>query len=251
MRTPMIAGNWKMHMTVAEARELVGGMLSEIRDKKDVDVVLSPPFTSLATVAEAIAGAGIGLAGQNVHWENTGAFTGEVSPSMLKDAGCNHVIIGHSERRQYFCETDETVNRRVKNALAGSLHVILCIGETLAEREKGVTFDVLERQLSGGLSGVSLDNLTIAYEPVWAIGTGQQATDEQANEAHAFIRSWMVKNYDRAAADAVRILYGGSVKPDSVDALMAQPEVDGALVGGASLKADSFSRLVNFQPPVK
>jgi len=249
MRTPIIAGNWKMHMTVPEARELVQGMLSGIRDREKVEVVLGPPYTALSAVADLIRGTGIGLAGQNVHWEEKGAFTGEISAAMLKDAGCTHAIVGHSERRQYFCETDETVNRRTRAAQAAGLQVILCIGETLEEREKGMAFDVLARQLGGALNGLSMEGLAIAYEPVWAIGTGKKATDGQANEAHAFIRSWISKNYDAAAADAVRILYGGSVKPENVDGLMAQPEVDGALVGGASLKPESFARLVNFRPP--
>jgi len=249
MRKPIIAGNWKMHMTVPEARELINGILPNVKTRDSVEIVVAPTFTVLTSVADAIKGSNVSLAAQNVYWEESGAFTGEISPLMVKDAGCSHVIIGHSERRQLFGETDETVNRRVKAALKHSLHAILCIGETLEERKSGSTFKILEKQLSGALNGVEdLAGVTVAYEPVWAIGTGMKATDEQANEAHGFIRGWIRDNYGASAASGIRILYGGSVKPDNVDGLMAQPDVDGALVGGASLKADSFSRLVNFKP---
>lgn len=247
MRKPIIAGNWKMQMTVSEAGELVSGILAQIKDNTSVEVVIAPAFTSLGFLAERLKGTKVALSAQNMHWEDKGAYTGEISPLMLKDAGCSHVIIGHSERRQYFGETDETVNRKIKAAVQHGLQVIMCIGESLEERKSGVTFKVLERQLSGGLKDVPLDLITIAYEPVWAIGTGMKATDEQANEAHAFIRSWIRNAYGDSSAESVRILYGGSVKPDSIDGLMTQPDVDGALVGGASLKADSFARLVNFQ----
>ncbi len=234
-------------MTVPEASELVSGILAQIKDNTSVDVVVAPAFTSLGSVAEHLKGTKVALAAQNMHWENKGAYTGEVSPLMLKDAGCSHVIIGHSERRQYFGETDETVNRKIKTAVQHGLHTIMCIGESLEERKSGVTFKVLEKQLTEGLKEISNTLISIAYEPVWAIGTGMKATDEQANEAHAFIRSWLRSAWGDNSADSIRILYGGSVKPDSIDSLMAEPEVDGALVGGASLKADSFARLVNFQ----
>lgn len=237
-----------MHMTVPEALALVDGIVPQIQAGNSVEVVLSPPYTALSAVAARLKETAISLAAQNMHWEDKGAFTGEVSPLMLKDAGCSHVIIGHSERRQYFAETDQTINNKIKAAFAHGLHVIHCIGETFDERKKGVTFKVLKKQLSDGLKDVSTDMLTIAYEPVWAIGTGMKATDEQANEAHAYIRGWIRENFGDSSADSVRILYGGSVKPESVDGLMAQHEVDGALVGGASLKADSFARLVNFKP---
>lgn len=247
MRKPIIAGNWKMHLTVPEARELVDGILPQISGKTDVEVIVAPVFTALGAMAERLKGTNIRLAAQNMHWEVKGAFTGEVSPVMLKDIGCEYVILGHSERRQFFGDTDETVNLKVKSALAHGLKVILCIGESLEERNTGVTFKVLEKQLSGGLKDVALENVTIAYEPIWAIGTGVTATDEQANEAHEFVRSWLRLNYGADDANGVRILYGGSVKPENVDGLMAQPEIDGALVGGASMKADSFARLVNFK----
>lgn len=234
-------------MTVPEARELVDGILPQISGKTDVEVIVAPVFTALGAMAERLKDTNIRLAAQNMHWEVKGAFTGEVSPVMLRDIGCEYVILGHSERRQFFGDTDETVNLKVKSALAHGLKVILCIGESLEERNTGVTFKVLEKQLSGGLKDVALENVTIAYEPIWAIGTGVTATDEQANEAHEFVRSWLRLSYGADDANGVRILYGGSVKPENVDGLMAQPEIDGALVGGASMKADSFARLVNFK----
>lgn len=239
-----------MHMTVSESSELVKGILAQIKDNTSVDVVIAPAFTSLGLLAELLKDTKVALSAQNMHWENQGAYTGEISPLMLKDAGCSHVIIGHSERRQYFGETDETVNMKIKAAVQHGLQVIMCVGESLEERKSGVTFKVLERQLAEGLKdlkNISTDLISIAYEPVWAIGTGMKATDEQANDAHNFIRSWMRDACGKNSAESVRILYGGSVKPESIDGLMAQPEIDGALVGGASLKADSFARLVNFQ----
>jgi len=252
MRKPVIAGNWKMHMTIPEALELVSAILQGVGTKEDVEVVVAPPYTALHSVAEALKGSHVALSAQNMHWEDSGAFTGEVSPKMLKDAGCSHVIIGHSERRQYFGETDESVNRRVKSALRHGFHVILCLGETLDERKAGNTFRVLEKQLVGGMKEIdNIGEIMIAYEPVWAIGTGMKATDQQANDAHGFIRSWIRDNYGDSAASGIRILYGGSVKPDNVDGLMSEPDVDGALVGGASLNADSFCRLVKFKPSVK
>ena len=238
-----------MHMTVPEALELVGGLLHSCSAKTDVEVVLAPPFTALHAVSDAIKGSGMALAAQNMHWEPKGAFTGEVSPAMLRDAGCAFVIIGHSERRQFFGETDATVNKKLAAAYANGLTPIMCVGETLAERERGDAFKVIETQLSGGLKDVGpkqAEGTVIAYEPVWAIGTGKTATPQQAQEAHAFIRGWLRKAYGEAVAAKIRIQYGGSVKPDNVKELMACEDIDGALVGGAALKADSFSALVNF-----
>jgi triosephosphate isomerase len=249
MRKPVIAGNWKLFKTVREAADLVTRLIPEVKMNRDVEIIVAPVFTSLTSVNQAIAGSNIMLAGQDCFWEDEGAFTGEVSPKMLLDAGCSHVIIGHSERRQYFGETDGTVNRKIKAALTSGLTVLFCIGETLAERDAGKTFDVLKRQVSGGLSGIAEDqmkNIIIAYEPVWAIGTGKTATDEQAQEAHAFIRSLVDELFNRTTSDNIRILYGGSVKPENIKGLMTQPDIDGALVGGASLKPESFSAIVNF-----
>ncbi len=237
-----------MHKTQAEARELAEGLKDAAQATADrVEVVLAPPFTALEAVRAAIDRSGIYLSAQDVFWETQGAYTGEVSPAMLVDAGCSHVIVGHSERRQYFGETDETVNRKTLAAQEAGLQVIVCIGESLEQREAGETLDILKRQLDGGLAGVDFSKLTVAYEPIWAIGTGKTATTAQAEEAHAFIRSHLGTMKTAEAADGVRILYGGSVKPDNVDDLMAQPNVDGALVGGASLKAESFARLIRFQ----
>jgi triosephosphate isomerase (TIM) len=249
VRKPVIAGNWKMHTTVPEALELVRGILPSCSGKTRIEVVIGPPFTALHAASCEIKGRGIGLAAQNMHYEPKGAFTGEISAPMLKDAGCTHVIIGHSERRQYFCETDEAVNKKVKAALAAGLIPIVCIGETLAERESGVTFKVIETQLTGGLSGLTPEQASgviVAYEPVWAIGTGKTATPEQAQEVHKFIREKLSGSFGGDAASKIRVLYGGSVKPDNVKSLMAMEDIDGALVGGACLKADSFSALVNY-----
>jgi len=249
MRKPVIAGNWKLYKTNWEAVDLVTRLIPEVIKNKNVDIVVAPVFTALTCVKQAIAGSNIMLAGQNCFWEEEGAFTGEVSPKLLLDAGCSHVIIGHSERRQYFGETDETVNKKIKAALAAGLTILFCIGETLAQREGEETFDVLKRQVAGGLSGITLEqlkNIIIAYEPVWAIGTGKTASDEQAQEAHAFIRSLVTGLYGQTAGNNIRILYGGSVKPDNIKGLMTQPDIDGALVGGASLKAESFGAIVNF-----
>lgn len=249
MRKPVIAGNWKLYKTTAEALSLTNGLIPLVKETKGVDIVVAPVFTVLSGVSQSIAGSNIMLAGQDCFWEEEGAFTGEVSPKMLRDVGCSHVIIGHSERRQYFGETDETVNRKIKAALRGGLVVLFCIGETLAEREAEKTFAILKKQVTDGLSGITaqqLDHVIIAYEPVWAIGTGKTATDIQAQEAHAFIRSVVAELYDQAAASRIRILYGGSVKPENVKGLMAQPDIDGALVGGASLNAQSFGAIVNY-----
>lgn len=249
MRTPLIAGNWKLFKTRAEAVDLVEGLKPLIQDAQGVEIVVAPVFTAISSVATAVAGSRIKVAAQDCYWEEEGAFTGEVSPKLLKDAGCSHVIIGHSERRQYFGETDESVNRKTRAALAAGLTVLLCIGETLAEREAGFTFKIIEAQLKGGLQdipGAALQQAVIAYEPVWAIGTGKTASDEQAQEVHAFIRGLVARLYSQAEAEAIRILYGGSVKPENVKGLMAQADIDGALVGGASLKADSFAGIVRF-----
>jgi triosephosphate isomerase len=249
MRKPVIAGNWKLYKTNGEAVDLVTKLIPEVKNNKGVDIVVAPVFTALTSVKQAIAGSNIMLSGQDCFWEEEGAFTGEVSPKLLIDAGCSHVIIGHSERRQYFGETDETVNKKIKAALAAGLMVLFCIGETLAQRESEKTFEVLKSQVTGGLSGITreqLKNIIIAYEPVWAIGTGKTATDQQAQEAHAFIRSQVAGLYNQTAGKNIRILYGGSVKPDNIKGLMTQPDIDGALVGGASLKAESFGAIVNF-----
>jgi triosephosphate isomerase len=249
MRTPVIAGNWKLFKTVAEATAMVGELKPLVAQTSGVEIVVAPVFTALTKVADALAGSNVHVSAQDCYWEEEGAFTGEVAPKLLKDAGCSHVIIGHSERRQYFGETDVSVNKKAKSAIAAGLTAIVCVGETLAEREGDKTFTVIETQLTGGLSGFSAENLAktiIAYEPVWAIGTGKTASDDQAQEVHAFIRGLVAKQFGQAVADSIRILYGGSVKPDNVKGLMTQPDIDGALVGGASLKADSFAAIVNF-----
>jgi triosephosphate isomerase len=248
MRRPLIAGNWKMYKTVPEAVALATELRNAIT-RTDVDVVLGPPFTALHAVAGAVKGTGIGTAAQNMHAENEGAFTGEVSPLMLKDAGCTHVILGHSERRQLFGEGDEGVAKKTEAALRHGLVPIVCVGETLAEREADRTNEVVERQTERALRMLSADQvaaLVVAYEPVWAIGTGRTATPEQAQEVHAFLRGLLVRSHGEAAARATRVLYGGSVKPDNIGALMAKPDVDGALVGGASLTAASFLKIVHF-----
>jgi triosephosphate isomerase len=248
-RTPLIAGNWKLNKTTDEAVALA----TEIKagaDAAGVDVLVAPVFTVLAAVAGALKGSKVFLAGQNMHSELSGAFTGEISPTMLTDVGCSHVILGHSERRQYFGETDEGVAKKTKVALDNGLLPISCVGETLEEREGGKTMDVVGRQVDAILNAVSAEEagrVVIAYEPVWAIGTGKVATPEQAQEVHAFIRTRVAAVHGQAVADGLRILYGGSVKPDNVKGLMALPDVDGALVGGASLKADSFLQLVHFE----
>jgi triosephosphate isomerase len=245
----MIAGNWKLHKTRAEARELAAALATQLRGLTGVDVVIAPPFTALDTVAGTLAGSSIMLAAQNCYPEVTGAFTGEISPLLLKDAGCRCVIVGHSERRQLLGEDDEFINRKVHALIQAELGVILCIGETLDEREAGRMFDVLRRQVHFGLKGVTAEwsrDLVIAYEPVWAIGTGRTATDAQAQEAHAYIRDLLRELFGQAA-EATRILYGGSVKPGNIDGLMTQKDVDGALVGGASLNVEDFARIACFR----
>ncbi|MGE5309042.1 MAG: triose-phosphate isomerase [Deltaproteobacteria bacterium] len=249
MRKTIIAGNWKMYKTIGQAIELANGLKRELFkvNPADIDVVVCPVYTSLSEVAEVIANSNIAMGAQDCYWQEEGAFTGEVSCTMIKDAGCSYVIIGHSERRQYFCETNETVNKKLKAALAAGLTPIVCVGETLAEREANKTFAVLEDHVKNGLAGISekdAQKTVIAYEPVWAIGTGKTATPQQAQEAHAYIRGLLEKMFGKEISAAMRIQYGGSVKPENTEELMRQPDVDGALVGGASLKVDSFSDIV-------
>lgn len=249
-RLPFIAGNWKMNKTVGEALELVRGLKTSLQGIEGVEVAIAPPYTVLYPVAQELKGASIRLASQNLFWEEKGAFTGEISPVMLKEIGCQYAIIGHSERRQYFGETDETVNRRIKASFNYGLKVIFCIGETLQEREGNFTFSVVERQMEEGLKGLdekAVEEMVIAYEPVWAIGTGRTATPDQAEEVHRFIRQKLEKLYSKKTAEGIRIQYGGSVTPENIKGLMDQANIDGALVGGASLKVDSFARIVRFK----
>lgn len=250
MRRPFIAGNWKMYKGVSEASSLASELVGSCRDMAEIDIAVAPPFTALAAVGEALAGSAIGLGAQNMHWEDEGAFTGEVSAVMLKDAGCEYVILGHSERRRYFNETDKNVNRKTLAALSHKLAPIVCVGESEEERDRGVTFVVVDRQINGALNDVAapqLSELVIAYEPVWAIGTGRTATPGQAQEVHQAIRSRLGALFGNEAASNVRILYGGSVKPNNIDDLMAEADIDGALVGGASLDAASFTRICGFE----
>jgi len=248
MRRKLIAGNWKMYKTTAEAVALVEEIKNGVAGAPG-DTLVAPPYTSLVAVVTAAKGSPVAVAAQNMHFEKEGAFTGEVSPAMLKDVGASHVILGHSERRQYFAETDEGVARKTRAALDAGLTPISCVGETLSEREAGKTMDVVKRQVDAVLNVLAPEEATrivIAYEPVWAIGTGKVATPEQAQEVHAFIRLRVGAVHGKPVGEALRILYGGSVKPDNVKGLMALPDVDGALVGGASLKADSFLKLVHY-----
>ena len=245
MRIPVIAANWKMNKKIDEAQAFLDAFIPLVRNKRDVEIVIAPPYTALFTLANLLRITNIRLAAQNIFYEEKGAYTGEISPVMLTDVGCSHVIIGHSERRIYFGETNEIVNRKIRAARKNGLQVIFCIGESLAEREAGMTLDVLKRQVTEGLKEISPEALVIAYEPVWAIGTGKTATPVQAQDAHEYIRKTLSDRYGETAGE-LRILYGGSVTPENVDILMACPDVDGALVGGASLKADSFARIVNY-----
>ena len=245
-RRKFVCGNWKMFKTASEAGQLVRELRSRL-GAGQVQVAVAPPFTALAAARAALAGSPVQLFAQNCHWESQGAFTGEVSAPMLKELGCDGVILGHSERRQLFGETDESVGKKLRAALAAGLHPIVCCGETLQEREASRTWEVVSRQLRGafaGLEAASVAQVTIAYEPVWAIGTGKVATTAQAQEVHAQIRGLLRELGGAAAADAVRVQYGGSVKPDNAAELLAQPDIDGALVGGASLKADDFARII-------
>jgi len=247
MRIPFIAGNWKMHKTVQEAVIFVKELRNAFKDINDLEIVVAPAFTALHAVAEAVRNANIGVAAQDLHWEKEGAFTGEVSASMVKEAGAAYVIVGHSERRRLFGETDAIVNRKVTAAIAGGLTPIVCIGETLEERERVQTFDVLDRQIKTGLDhvgGEQVADIVIAYEPVWAIGTGRNATAAQAGEAHAHIRRRLRQWFGADAAERCHVIYGGSVKPDNVRELIAEPDVDGALVGGASLEVKAFVDIV-------
>ena len=246
-RRPLIAGNWKMFKTGPEAAELAKGLKAAVSDMGGVDVLVAPAFTAITVVADILKGSAIDVGGQDLFWETEGAYTGQVSAPMLKAAGCSHVIVGHSERRQYFGETNETVNRKIKAALKGDLVPVLCVGESESEREAQETFSVVKEHLDKGLEGIDGDGLAkliIAYEPVWAIGTGKTATTEQAQEVHGFIRDWMEKVGGNSIANTLRILYGGSVKSGNIAGLMAMEDIDGALVGGASLDADSFAGIV-------
>jgi len=249
MRRPVIAGNWKMYKAIDEAVEFVEQLRPLVAQSRHCDVVVAPPFTALAAVSEAARGSNIAVSAQDCHWDKEGAHTGDVSPQMIVDAGCSHVIIGHSERRRDHSETDEQVNRKLKAALAAGLVPIVCVGETLAEREGSKTRDVLQRQFDGSFAGLTVpefSRIIIAYEPCWAIGTGRTATTEVAGESHAYLRQLASGCFGGVVSHGLRILYGGSVKPDNIVGLMAQEEIDGALVGGASLKVDSFAALVNY-----
>ncbi|MEK6758742.1 MAG: triose-phosphate isomerase [Deltaproteobacteria bacterium] len=250
MLRPLIAGNWKMNTTVNQGTDLVMKLRELIKGVDSVDIVVAPPFTSLYHISHLIADSSIKLAAQDIFWEKSGAYTGEVSPEMIKDAGCRYVIIGHSERRQYFNETDETVNKKAMAAIKHDLMPIVCVGETLQEKEEGKTLGRVKAQVRGalaGLSGGAVKSVSIAYEPIWAIGTGKTASPQEAEEVHNAIRELLYEIFDADSAKEVRIIYGGSVKPENIDVLMAQPNIDGALVGGASLKAEDFARLVKFR----
>lgn len=251
MRRTLIAANWKMFKTIDESLIFLNGLKEGYPASHPVEVVVCAPFTALFSLAEKAIGSRIKIGAQNCHFEKQGAFTGEISARMLTDAGCDMVILGHSERRQYFHETDELINRKVHAALAERLSVIFCVGETLEQRKANETLSVVQTQIMGGLKGIDrtmLDSIIIAYEPIWAIGTGLTATPEQAGEVHAMIRKLIASSYNEQAAQKMRILYGGSVKGENVDALMAISDIDGALVGGASLELQSFLRLINYQP---
>ncbi|HXW55430.1 MAG TPA: triose-phosphate isomerase [Candidatus Cybelea sp.] len=250
MRKPVIAGNWKMYKTRVQTQAFFDAFKPLVAGVHHCGIVVAPPFTSIEAAIEAARGSAISVAAQNMHWEKEGAFTGEVSGAMLVELGCEGVIIGHSERRQYFCETDESVNRKTRAAIALELRPIVCMGETLGEREAGRTQAVLQRQFDGAMAALTVDQFSrilIAYEPVWAIGTGRTATPEIAAESHRYIRELAAARFGPERASAVPILYGGSVKPDNMRGLMAQEEIDGALVGGASLDARSFAAIVNYQ----
>jgi triosephosphate isomerase len=246
-RKPLIVANWKMNKTVDESVDFVNEFISLVSDERDADMALAPSFISLTSVAESLGDGPVALAAQNMHWEEAGAYTGEISSTMLKDAGCSYVILGHSERRQFFGEGDGEVSRKVQAALREGITPILCVGETLGERDYGKTFDTVGTQIGGGLTDVVLESgheMVLAYEPVWAIGTGKTAGPEEAQEVHAFIRNQLGSLFGRHIADSIRILYGGSVKPDNARALMSMDDIDGALVGGASMEPESFARII-------
>ena len=250
MRKPIIAGNWKMYKTLPEAKDLVKGLISKLAALDQVEVVFCPPFTALSTVKELLQGTKHGLGAQDLYWKEQGAFTGEISPLMLKDVGCDYVIIGHSERREHFGETDATVNQKAKAALAHGIKPIICVGESLAQREAGETSALIKSQTEKALAEISASDLAkvvIAYEPIWAIGTGRSSTAQDANEVIGLIRKTIAGVYGAELAEQVRIQYGGSVKPENIKEYMEQPEIDGALVGGASLDVESFYRIVNYK----
>ena len=247
MRRPIIAGNWKMNKTIEEAISVAIGLKRKFYTFSEIDIVICPSFTALSKVSDKIIDSSIMLGAQDMHWEEEGAFTGAISPNMLKNAGCRYVIIGHSERRILFGERDEDVNKKLKVVLKHGMVPIVCIGERIEERDNGMTFEVLEKQLTRGLKDMTKDNvmrIVIAYEPVWAIGTGRTATPQQAQEAHKFIREVIERLYDKEASSKIRIQYGGSVKPGNIAQLMVQEDVDGALVGGASLDVNSFVEII-------
>ena len=249
MRKPIIAGNWKMYKTIPEAKQLVSGVIKELADFSGVEVVFCPPFTALSTVKQLIQGTSFGIGAQNLYWKEQGAFTGEISPLMLKDIGCDYCIIGHSERRQYFGETDTTVNQKVKAALAVGIKPIICVGETLVQREAGETNSLIKSQTEQALAGVAPDavpEIVIAYEPIWAIGTGKSSTPKDASGVIGLIRKTVAAMFGNDAAQKLRIQYGGSVKPENIKEFMNEPEIDGALVGGASLEIDSFIKIVKY-----
>jgi triosephosphate isomerase len=249
MRRPFIAGNWKMHKTIQESVDFARRLVSECAGVTGRRVVIAPPFTALKEVAEVLKGSGIHLSAQNLHDKPAGAYTGEVSARMLVDACCEYVIVGHSERRAHFGETDDVINRKLKTAISFGLRPIFCIGETLQEREDGQTFSVVDRQIKEGLNKFTADDIkpiVLAYEPVWAIGTGRTATPEQAQEVHAYIRDVMGKTHGENISEVISILYGGSVNPDNIKGLMAKPDIDGVLVGGASLDIASFTRIIKY-----
>lgn len=248
MRTPIIAGNWKMNNTISQSIDLVEKIKSKTLNNK-VEVVVAVPFTSLYEVKKHLEGTGIKLAAQNMHWEEKGAFTGEISPYMLKEIGIDYCIIGHSERREYFNETDETVNKKIKSAIKHNIKPIVCVGETLEEREKNIQEEVVKNQIIKAFEGIDkshIKDIVIAYEPIWAIGTGKTASSEEANEMCGFIRNVIEKMYDEEAKSLIRIQYGGSVKPDNIKELMDKEDIDGALVGGASLIAEDFVNIANY-----
>ena len=250
MRKPIIAGNWKMHLTTQEAVFLVEYLKRALGEEQEVEGVVCPPFTALFSVREVLKGTNVKLGAQNMHWEIKGAYTGEISPTMLLDLGCEYVILGHSERREYFSETNEMVNKKAKTALAHGIKPIVCVGETLTQREGNQTEAVIREQVTKSLAELSDDSVTqlvVAYEPVWAIGTGKTATPEEANQVIKFIRSVISEMYGQEKAVAIRIQYGGSVKPENIAELMAQSDIDGALVGGASLEPASFTKLVQYR----
>ena len=247
MRRPIVAGNWKMFKTVLEGEALVDGVLGRAKEFGDVEVVVCPPFTALQAAGRRLRGTAVALGAQNCHWESQGAFTGEVAPPMLKDVGCTYVILGHSERRQYFGETDERIQRKAHACLTLGLRPIICVGETLAQRDANQTLPVIEHQLRDCFKSVTAaqaGDTVVAYEPVWAIGTGKNATPAQAQEVHAFIRAWLARSFDAATAARLRIQYGGSVKPENALELMQQPDIDGGLIGGASLQAEAFLAII-------